>query len=265
MPVVTDPNLVQQLDALRPKTEPKEKPSRAPKRIGDFTEAAVGTSQGLLNPIEGSAQFIEAALRKFAPGAKIAPDAIRNWARNWRNRAESSYTGIGGEVLGSLLPLLLTRNPANITSILGRAGVGALAAGAQPVSGGGDYWRTKAEQAASGAFIGGAVPPLASLASKAPSAVLHGVGLPAWLAHRVGTAVGAPVAAVGRTPSGPYGLVAGELEGQHPYERADEGEEPAPARTPASAPERPLPSWLTGLVTQAQLYGGRDAETDQSR
>ena len=90
MPEVTDPALLKELNASRVPPTPEEgKPRPRRKRIGDFTEGAVGVSQGLLDPVEGAAQFAEQVLQKLAPGTKVAPDSVRNWARDWRNRARS--------------------------------------------------------------------------------------------------------------------------------------------------------------------------------
>ena len=150
MPVVTDPNLVQQLDALRPRPEPKEEPRKGRDgihlgkyRVGNEIDLARGVGQGLLDPVEGAAQFAEHVLKKFAPDAKVAPDALRKWARDYRKEARSSIAGVGGEVIGNLAPGLIT---GGLTQGLGWGSrlLGGAAAGAlQPVSGDGDFWRTK--------------------------------------------------------------------------------------------------------------------------
>ena len=280
MPVVTDPDLVQQLDALRPRPEPKEGARKGMDglhfgkyRVGNEIDLARGVGQGLLDPVEGAAQFAEHVLKEFAPDAKVAPDALRKWARDYRKEARSSIAGVGGEVIGNLAPGLvaggLTQGLNWGSRLLGGAAAGAF----QPVSGEGDFWRTKLAQAIGGGAAGATLPALAAQAGRLAPALTaaagHMVGLPKWITHAAAGAA-APVSAVGtaleRIPPGGYGRIPGMVRGSYPVEREDAEEEPAPARkpapAPAPAPERPLPSWLTGLVTQAQLYGGQDAQTE---
>lgn len=298
MAEITDPKLLEQLNAHVAAERVPAKSKTADKgvtRFGNATEVLVGVSQGLIDPVEGLVQLAEKS-----SGWKLAPDSVRKFARDWRNRAQSSYAGIGGEVVGNVLPFLasggssaagtaasLLPRAARVAPLLERVTAGAVAGGLQPVSGDSDYLRTKLEQAAGGAVLGGAVPSLANLAGRVPHSVLSHTGLPRWLTRPMTAPITAATGAVAGVPAGTYGAVSGQFRGMNPYEREDAEPGATPARTPSapSAPPGGTPiddeslmsllsslagrtparsrSGLGGLAGEAvdKVYGGRDAET----
>ena len=234
MPEITDPELLKELNAYRVVTTPDKGKGRAPKQFGNATEVLVGVSQGLIDPVEGLVQLAEKS-----SGWKLAPESVRNFARDWRNRAQSTYAGIGGEVIGNVLPAFATGGttipaalagtlPKALIGLAPRAGaaaaqrlipraiVGAGSAAAAPVSGDSDYWRTKREQAALGAVTGGTVPALGHLAGQVAPLIAH-AGLPRWLSHLAGGTIGAGATGVSRAVISPgpggYGRVAGVVRG----------------------------------------------------
>ena len=226
MPEITDPELLKRLNAGRT-SEPDTagtsgRGERKFQLIGPEPEIDLlrGVAQGLIDPVEGIVQLAEKST-----GWKMAPESLRNWAREFRSRVQSSGPGIAGEVVGNVAPALfsggMTAMPLTARLVAGAAG-GAM----QPVSGSADYWKTKLGQSVLGGVAGGSLPALAAAASAAPrwaaskvlpKAVMHwwpqstGQGTLTNLAQRLGAA--AP------------GRVAGEVRGARPYElqRTSEG------------------------------------------
>lgn len=63
-----------------------------------------GVRQGLLGYVEAPAYYAEKGIRQFAPNFRMP---LHEWARNYRNRAESTLTGVAGEMAGTAAPLFL--------------------------------------------------------------------------------------------------------------------------------------------------------------
>ena len=245
MPEITDPELLKELNAHRVSTAPVK--GRGTNEI----DVAAGIAQGLIDPVEGLVQILERST-----GKKLAPERVRDLARTLRDRAQASGLGIAGEVVGNILPAILTMGesaPLTAASILPRAAAGATMGALQPVRGDSDFWNTKVRQALLGAGAGVTLPALASAARRLPSAVLHGTGLPAWLAHRMGSVVSVPAGAIESLPSGMSGRVAGLYRGTHPTEREDE--EAVPTRAP-SVPPAAIPIPDSTLMEIVRSFSG---------
>ena len=250
MSEVSDPELLRQLND--PASAPGGGDPRIPvgggMKLGDPYDAARGGMQGLLDPVEGLAQFAE-----WVAGRQLTPDSLRNWARDFRKQARSTYAGIGGEVAGNVAGMAI---PGAIlgklgllgqaTSLGGRAAEAAAAGAAsgvvQPVEGGGDYGRAKINQA----LLGGVAGPLGGAAvgqaAKALPYVLHPVG---GVTHAIMQALGKssnlPSSTIGNLAQQLkprwYGTGAGMYEGANPPPAAA----PAPARPAAEPPAAPPP------------------------
>jgi hypothetical protein len=195
-------------------------------RWGSASDVLDGVMQGLLDPIEGMVQLAE-----HAGGHKIAPDSLRNWARDYRKKVQGSWFGQGGEFLGNAATFAIpfagaARGAAAANTALravpaaARAIEGATAAELQPVSGGGDYWKTKRSQAVGGAALGSTLPALAKGAGYvAPWLTRFTAGhMPHWLWNASGGGSLPAVAsqAAGAVAPGAVGGVVGEIQGQHP-------------------------------------------------
>jgi hypothetical protein len=260
---VTDPDLLKQLGqaiTIRPvgaedDTEERERragphPDDPTKwrfhghEVGNFVELMRGVSQGLIDPIEGIAQLAE-----HSTGMKLAPDIVRQYARDWRKRARGTYAGVGGEVLGNVLPALLTGG----ASSLGEGIIaGAVAGGAQPVEGGGDYWQTKLNQVGAGAFTGGAGPAVA----RGVAGLTH---IPPGIAKLLGLSGTTPLSQIAQQASqyggGPYGAVSGNIAGQNPV-----GQPPPPAPpAPPPAPPGPVSQFIEGVHNTPYQFPGVNA------
>jgi hypothetical protein len=235
MSKISDPELLKQLDAPE-----AGDPGRVEGgwKVGDPIDLLQGISQGLIDPVEGIVQLAEKST-----GWKIAPQNVRDWARNYRNQARSTMLGVGGEVVGNIAPALVLPGGAMGTaaSLGERAIAGAVAGGLQPVSGGGDYWRAKANQAILGGLTGGGLAPLARQAARiAPflghtAAHMHfipGAGV------RLGQLAAMPISGaarqVAKLPAGASGAVAGMPYGARPLE--------TPSGRLYVTPNRPQPS-----------------------
>jgi hypothetical protein len=236
MSKVNDPELLKQLDAPQ-----AGDPGRVQGgwEFGTATDLLQGVAQGLIDPIEGLVQLAERST-----DWKIAPQGVRDWARNYRKQARSTMMGMGGEIVGNIAPAFVVPG-AGGASFLSRALGGAVAGGLQPVSGGSDsdYWRTKRDQMAMGAVGGSTLPALAGQVARAgpalahaaghaagiPRAILntmHGLALPITnLAQRAATSEG-----------GREGAVAGMLRGQNPLPPPDRLYVSPPDRRPPPAP-----------------------------
>jgi hypothetical protein len=230
MSEVTDPELLKQLNAGRTPEGPAE-PQRSPGYVGPRlvgypvgigTDLAMGVGQGLLDPIEGLIQMAEKST-----DWKLAPDSIRNWARSYRNDARSTLMGMGGEVLGNVLPGA-SGLAGRVVGLIPRIVSGAAMGAAQPVEGGGDYWKTKRNQASWGGITGGLLPPVA-----------QGLGglysIPAPIARWLGIhhlPLQSIVQQASRLPAGSYGRVAGQVAGENPVGQPQP--EP-PRKTPLDA------------------------------
>lgn len=156
-------------------------PAEHGRKLGNAVDVLRGIAQGWLDPVEGVVQLAEQST-----GWHLAPDRLRNWARDYRNRAQSTWAGIGGEVAGNIFNPVTAIPGAAVGRAVGaaasrlpgaaatagraltaeRAGQGAVAAASQPVSGGGDYWRAKANQTLVGGAAGAALPALAGAAAR---------------------------------------------------------------------------------------------------
>jgi hypothetical protein len=215
--------------------------------VGDAMDALHGVMQGWLDPIEGLTQLAERST-----GWHLAPEGLRSWARDYRKRAQSTYAGQAGELAGNIFnPVMLVPGGAlargagalasrvpgaarAASAALARPGLvraaeggigGAAGAAAQPVSGGGDYWRAKGDQAAAG-FLGGAtLPALAAQAQRVSPWVQQNLGSHAWpvrLAHLAAGPAAAGVSAAGRQAgrlsAGQTGRMIGDVQGQAPPE-----------------------------------------------
>jgi hypothetical protein len=214
MSEVTDPELLKQLNSP---SGAAGDPGRVEGgwKIGNELDLLQGVAQGLIDPVEGIVQLAEKST-----GWDIAPQGVKDWARNYRKQARSTMLGIGGEVAGNIAPsLLLPGGAAGTAASWGeRALTGAVAGMAQPVSGGGDYWQTKKAQMAAGGIGGAALPPVAGVAGRTigaiPSGIMH-------LLHRGSPAV--PLAnlatqAASRLRPGAIGAVGGMARGGSPLE-----------------------------------------------
>lgn len=63
-----------------------------------------GLRQGFLGYAEAPAYYAEKGIRKFAPNFRMP---LHEWAKAYRDRAESTTAGLAGEVTGTMAPLLL--------------------------------------------------------------------------------------------------------------------------------------------------------------
>ena len=210
MTEVSDPELLKQLNE-GPGSNVLEMAPQGLK-IGDEIDLLRGVSQGLIDPIEGIVQLAEKST-----GWELAPDSVRSWAREYRKKAQSTAMGIGGEVVGNIAPALVF--PAGTAASLIERGIaGGIAGGVEPVSGGGDYWRTKAGQVAAGAITGGAAPAISGAVGRMAPAISQARGVPGWIRGTLGLGATPLSAIANRLPTGggPYGAVAGVARGANP-------------------------------------------------
>lgn len=242
MSEVNDPKLLEQLnDPSHAISGGDPQIPQSSMKIGDPVDLLHGVMQGLIDPIEGITQLAEKST-----GWTLAPESVKNWAREYRNRARSTAMGIGGEVVGNIAPALMF--PGTTAASLGeRAIAGAVAGGAQPVSGGGDYWRTKADQAVGGA-IGGAIGPgaIGAGARAAPFLMHPKTAIMHWLRGHASPTMGALAQRAAGLPGGTYGALIGEEQGRRPvgepsgrlYITPQDRPQPAPPPAPP-APRAP--------------------------
>src|SRR5882672_11194374 len=122
--------------SLAPPSEPRKPGEKGPLKIGDPVEFLRGVSQGVMDPIEGLVQLAEKST-----GWNIAPEGLRNWAREYRKQAQSTIAGQGGEVVGNIAGFMIpgmvaARMPAlfSAAGLGGRAIMGAAGGLAQPVT-----------------------------------------------------------------------------------------------------------------------------------
>lgn len=249
MSKITDPALLKQLNEEAPAGDPARAPPRVEGgyKLGNEIDLMAGVAQGVIDPIEGIVQLAEKS-----SGWHLAPEGVKNMARALRNRAQSSALGIGGEVAGNLLPMIIAPE-AEAAGWLGRAAAGAARAGMQPVSGGkdNDYWATKGAQLAGGAAAGPAGAALARGAGKV-APYLPFVGHPlTGIAHLVRSAMGKhsnpPISqlanAASRLPSAGYAATAGMARGAVPIKGDQQAPEPSKDEdtTPPPPPAKPAP------------------------
>lgn len=241
MSKITDPKLLEQLNAGTdiPRVEGGWK-------VGDATDLLHGVMQGLIDPVEGIVQLAEKS-----SGWKLAPQGVKDWARQYREKARSTMLGIGGEVVGNIAPAVLMpeiSGPAwagRFAPLVSRAATGGAFAEMQPVDSGQDYWRAKRNQAITGMAAGGAMPPVTGVASRvvsAPLAVLR--MLTGQMPHGLHG-----LAAAARLPSAAWGTASGAAN----RASAPEDREPAaPAPTPA-----PAATTDRSMLVQRSGKGGR--------
>lgn len=217
MSKITDPDLLKQLNAAEVTGDPT--PVAGGWQFGDAVDLLQGVSQGLIDPIEGITQLAEKST-----GWHIAPQAVKDWARNYRKQARSTMLGVGGEVAGNIVPGVLGGEVGEVPMVA-RALSGAALGAAQPVSGGGNYRRTKMDQAIWGGLGGAALPAVAGLAGRAapylahaaaaahgiPRAVLHGLRGLAYIPSGLSDLAS-------QVPGGTYGRVIGMAQGRSPIE-----------------------------------------------
>jgi hypothetical protein len=214
MSEVTDPELLKQLNSP---SGAAGDPGRVEGgwKLGNELDLLQGVAQGLIDPVEGIVQLAEKST-----GWDLAPQGVKDWARDYRKQARSTMLGMGGEVAGNLAPSLIPGiGPLGTGAAWAdRALIGSVAGVAQPVSGGGDYWQTKKAQEAAGAIGGAVLPPLAGAAGRTfaaiPSSIMH-------FLHRGSPAV--PLAnlatqAASRLSPRAVGAVAGMARGGSPLE-----------------------------------------------
>jgi hypothetical protein len=216
MSEVTDPELLKQLD------DPQAgDPGRVEGgwKVGNELDLLQGVIQGTIDPVEGIVQLAEKS-----GNWHLAPQATRDWARNYRKQAQSTMLGMGGEVLGNVAPSLLWP-AAGVASAASRALAGTIAGALQPVSGSGDYWRTKRAQALLGGLGGVGLPALAGQAARAGPALAtaagHAAGIPRFILntmHGVAAPFSNAAQYAARTQGGREGALAGMVRGRNPLE-----------------------------------------------
>lgn len=149
--------------------------SEKPTPRGQWQDIFYGVGQGLLDPIEGMVQMAE-----HVANHKIAPDTVRNWAKDFRKNVQSTWAGRAGELGGNIAGLALPgaglartvsgmaraipKVSAAVGDIVGSGTSGALMGESIPVQGAqteDEYWNTKRNQAAAGALAGGTLPSVA--------------------------------------------------------------------------------------------------------
>lgn len=190
-------------------------PAEHGRRLGDPVDMLKGVMQGWLDPIEGLAQLAEKST-----GWKLAPKELRDWARDYRNRVQSTPMGQIGEFAGNIVnptSFIPGAGAARAIPMMVRAGVGAAGGAAQPVSGDQDYWRTKANQALLGAVTGASLPAVAAAARRAGQVPTHFSIFHPFTSGVLNTGLGAVAATgrqLGRVSPGAAGLAVGEVEGQ---------------------------------------------------
>jgi hypothetical protein len=212
-----------------------------PRRIGDAMDALRGVAQGWLDPVEGIVQLAEKTT-----GWKVAPEGLRDWAREFRNRAQSTFAGQAGELAGNVINPVYAIPAAAVArgaALAGRAASGVLGAGRAartlgsamapgglaaralggaagaamaPVSGGGDYWHTKGNQALLGGLVGGTLPALAEQAGGLGAQAVHA---PWWMQQTlipqtVSGATRGIASGVERVTPATMGGIVGEAVGQ---------------------------------------------------
>jgi hypothetical protein len=257
MSEVTDPELLKQLNSP---SGAAGDPGRVEGgwKLGNELDLLQGVAQGLIDPVEGIVQLAEKST-----GWNLAPQGIKDWARDYRKQARSTMLGMGGEVVGNLAPSLIPGGAIGTGAAWAdRALTGAVAGMAQPVSGGGDYWQTKRAQTALGGAGGAVVPPVAGAAGRTiaaiPSSIMH-------FLHRGSPAV--PLAnlatqAASRLSPRAVGAVGGMARGGSPIE-TPEGrlrvtrDAPSPPPDDDKQPPPPLPR-----PSFAERFKG-DEEDDQ--
>jgi hypothetical protein len=260
MSEVTNPELLNQLNAPQ-----AGDPGRVPGgwQFGNEIDLLQGVSQGLIDPVEGLVQLAERST-----GWKMAPQSVRDWARNWRRQARSTMLGAGGEVAGNVLPAVLF--PAGTAAALGeRAVAGAVAGAAQPVSGGGNFWLTKAGQAVLGALTGGAAPVAANAVGGIAPALghmaSHMMGFPragVQLMQGLASPISGLARQAAQLPAGSYGAVSGMARGESPLGTTSvspDQPQPPPAAAPA---ESPPPATADNRRSNIHLHGWTDDEED---
>lgn len=242
MSEVSDPDVLKQLND--PSTAPSSGDLTIPAvpdqmKMGEAMDIVKGMGQGLLDPFEGLAQLAEHIAHH-----KLAPDAIRQWAKDYRKQVQGTYLGVGGEVLGNVAGLAIPGGAiGRATSIGGRiaegVGEGALSGALQPVTGGGDYWATKRRQAVEGGLAGGAGPVVVGPATNAAAMLAHPKsGLLHMFAHG-----GMPGTALGnlaqRAAPRKYGEAAGIYRGMNPYPASPDQEAAPQPPSDDTAPPAP--------------------------
>ena len=140
---------------------------------------AAGVGQGLLDLPEGAAQLAEHIPYVGGAVRAVIPNSLRDWAKNYRQRAESTIAGEVGEFAGNVLPAFLQPELGiarageavpYIGKALGFGGRvlerGTLPATVQPVDASkskDDFWDRKKLQAEIGTGLGAAGETVASL------------------------------------------------------------------------------------------------------
>jgi len=209
--------------SLAPPSEPRKPGEKEPLKLGEPIDVLRGVSQGLLDPVEGLVQLAEKTT-----GWDLAPKGLRDWARDYRKKAQSTVLGQGGEIGGNLLWSAVPGVGAARTAALagrvapwlGRATVGAVGGMAAPVSGGGseeDYWRAKQNQASLGAIGGTALPAIAGAAARAgqiPAHISYYHPLASSLANVAAQGAGAAGRGLQTIAPEAAGAAAGEIWGQ---------------------------------------------------
>lgn len=157
---------------------PLQKTDPAPQDFGSTgANLAAGAAQGLLNPVEGAAQLAEHLPYVGGVVRSVIPQGLRDWAKNFQSRAESTTAGRVGEFAGNVAPFLFqpelgVARAASAAPYLGRtlgflgrlAERGTLPASLEPVpeqpkpSGKmvapDDFWTQKLHQAEVGTAVG---------------------------------------------------------------------------------------------------------------
>ena len=255
MSEVSDPELLRQLNdpASAPGGGDPKIPAAAGggMKIGDEMDLLRGIGQGLIDPVEGLAQLAE-----HLAGRRLTPEGLRNWAKDFRNKAQSTYMGIGGEVAGNVAGLAIPGGMLGKAATVGgriAQGIGEGAAGGllQPVTGGGDYASTKVRQGVLGTIAGGAGPAIVGTGAKVAPYVVHPKGALLHL-FRGGAMPSSTVANLAQqVPRTAYGAGAGMYRGTHPTP-AEPDEQPAAAEPPRKTSDLPGGFMIPG----SSLYRG---------
>jgi hypothetical protein len=260
MSEVTDPELLKQLNQTG---GPGSSRVEGGWKLGNEIDLLQGVSQGLIDPVEGLVQLAERSQHWVR-----APQGLRDWARSYRRQARSTMLGVGGEVAGNVLPAVLF--PAGTAAALGeRAVAGAIAGAAQPVSGGGNFWRTKAGQAILGGLTGGAAPVAANavggIAPALGQMASHMMGFPragVQLMQGLASPISGLARQAAQLPAGSYGAVSGMTRGESPLGTtpvSPDQPQPPPAAAPA---ESPPPVAADNRRSSIHLHGWTDDEED---
>jgi hypothetical protein len=213
-------------ELIEPPAPGSEEEKGLPKKSGDATDVFEGVLQGLIDPIEGLGQLAE-----HITGLK-APESIRKRLKDFRTKVQSTVGGeigeIGGNIAGAFIPgmagtrllrgagMLAPTARLSANTLAARAAAGAAMSAAQPVESGDDYWRTKANQALTGAALGGSLSSIASRAAgiRAPTGPFHWHELVHPKQAIALRAAGPAGRLASRLPAGAIPAAVGDVEGQ---------------------------------------------------